>query len=95
MVLILEPVTTEVKNISKIGNILIANKNSNFLSLRSNLNLIFLIKSQTKIKNGINNDVGLLINSSRGIIYAGTDRDFDSKSREAAEKIKNRMSNYL
>jgi hypothetical protein len=43
MVLILEPVTTEVKNISKIGNMLIANKNSNLLSLRSNLNLIFLI----------------------------------------------------
>ena len=38
-----------------IGKMLIANKKSNFLSLRSNLNLIFLIKSQTKIKNGISN----------------------------------------
>ena len=47
------------------------------------------------IKNGINNDVGLLINSSRGIIYAGNDRNFDSKSREEALKIKNKMSNYL
>jgi orotidine-5'-phosphate decarboxylase len=47
------------------------------------------------IKNGINNDVGLLINSSRGIIYAGEDKDFDSKSREEAMKIKNRMSNFL
>jgi orotidine-5'-phosphate decarboxylase len=47
------------------------------------------------IKNGINNDVGLLINSSRGIIYAGKDKNFDSKSREEAIKIKNIMSNYL
>ena len=54
MVLILEPVTTEVKNISKIGKMLIDNKNSNHVSLKSNLNLIFLIKSQTKNKNGIN-----------------------------------------
>ena len=47
------------------------------------------------IKNGINNDVGLLINSSRGIIYAGNDQDFDSKSRDQAMEIKNRMSKYL
>ena len=47
------------------------------------------------IKNGIINDVGLLIDSSRGIIYAGNDHDFDSKSREEAIKIKNRMSKYL
>ena len=38
-----------------IGNMLIANKNSNFLSLRSNLNLIFFNNKQTKIKNGISN----------------------------------------
>jgi hypothetical protein len=37
----------------------------------------------------------LLINSSRGIIYAGNDKGFDLKSREEAMKIKNRMSNYL
>ena len=33
MVLIFEPVINDVKNIKKIGKILIANKNSNFLSL--------------------------------------------------------------
>ena len=53
MVLILEPVTTDVKNINMIGRILIANKKSNFLSLRLNLNLIFLTSSQTKIKKGM------------------------------------------
>ena len=36
---------------------LIANKKSNFLSLKLNLNLIFFINSQTKIKNGINNPI--------------------------------------
>ncbi len=38
-----------------IGKMLIANKKSNFLSLKFNLNLIFFTNSQTKIKNGINN----------------------------------------
>ena len=33
----------------------IANKKSNLLSLKSNLNLTFFTNSQTKIKNGINN----------------------------------------
>tara|TARA_B110001454_G_scaffold124305_1_gene115943 strand:+ start:1962 stop:2765 length:804 start_codon:yes stop_codon:yes gene_type:complete len=47
------------------------------------------------IINGINNDIGVLINSSRGIIYAGNDKDFDSKSRDEAMKIKNSMSKYL
>ena len=45
--------------------------------------------------NGLNAQCGLLVNSSRGIIYAGNEKDFDSKSREEAIKIKNRMSNYL
>jgi hypothetical protein len=38
-----------------IGKILIANKKSNFLSLKLNLNFIFLTNNQTRIKNGINN----------------------------------------
>ena len=33
-----------------IGKIFIANKKSNFLSLKLNLNLIFLTNNQTKIK---------------------------------------------
>ena len=37
-----------------IGKMLIANKKSNFLSLKLNLNLIFFANNQTKIKNGIN-----------------------------------------
>ena len=47
---------------------LIANKNSNFLSLRSNLNLIFFTKSQTKIKNGINNQTCFIKKMSGNLI---------------------------
>ena len=38
-------------------------------------------------QNGTNQNGGLLINSSRGIIYAGNDKDFDSKSRAKAEEL--------
>jgi orotidine-5'-phosphate decarboxylase len=47
------------------------------------------------INNGINQDIGLLINSSRGIIYAGNLENFDLKSREEALKIQQEMSKYL
>ncbi|MAJ07069.1 MAG: orotidine-5'-phosphate decarboxylase [Crocinitomicaceae bacterium] len=47
------------------------------------------------IKNGINRDVGLLINYSRGIIYAGNDKKFALKAREEAVKIQRKMAKYL
>ena len=46
-------------------------------------------------KYGMNEDVGLLINSSRGIIYAGNDKDFVQKSRKEAAKIQKEMSILL
>ena len=36
-------------------------------------------------KNGMNNDVGLLVNSSRSIIFASTDSDFDLISAKKAQ----------
>ncbi len=54
MVLIFEPVINDVKSIKIIGKILMAIKKINFLSLKLKLNLIFLTKSQDKIKNGTN-----------------------------------------
>ena len=51
-----------------IGKILIANKKSNFLSLKLNLNLIFLINNQTKIKNGINNPICFIKKISGNLI---------------------------
>lgn len=46
-------------------------------------------------KYGMNKDVGLLINSSRGIIYAGNEENFALKSREEAMKIQKEMAQLL
>jgi len=46
-------------------------------------------------KNGLNKDIGLLINSSRGIIYAGNGKDFDQKAREQAFALQQQMSHIL
>ncbi|PIQ16077.1 MAG: orotidine-5'-phosphate decarboxylase [Flavobacteriales bacterium CG18_big_fil_WC_8_21_14_2_50_32_9] len=50
-------------------------------------------------KFGMNKNVGLLINSSRGIIYAGNDKNFAKKSRIETQKIQEEMhillNNYL
>jgi orotidine-5'-phosphate decarboxylase len=43
------------------------------------------------IKNGANADGGLLINASRSILYAGNGKDFASKAREEALKLKKQM----
>jgi len=44
---------------------------------------------------GLNSDVGLLINSSRGIIYASANRDFALKSAEKAEELQMEMAAIL
>lgn len=46
-------------------------------------------------KFGLNEDIGLLINSSRGIIYASQGADFAEASRAAAESIQLQMSQFL
>ena len=46
-------------------------------------------------KYGMNDDCGLLVNSSRGIIYASSDIDFAEKSREEAEKLQHKMDILL
>lgn len=47
------------------------------------------------IKNGINDQIGLLINVSRKIIYASNDDDFDLSAAHEAQKIQKIMSNYI
>lgn len=44
---------------------------------------------------GLNNDIGLLINSSRGIIYAGSGTDFGQKAGIAAQEIQKEMESIL
>ncbi|MAV42442.1 orotidine-5'-phosphate decarboxylase [Flavobacteriaceae bacterium] len=46
-------------------------------------------------KNGMNNDVGLLVNSSRSIIFASTGSDFDLISAKKAQEIQSQMENIL
>ncbi len=50
---------------------------------------------QEVAKNGMNNKCGLLVNSSRGIIYASNDVDFAEKAQEAAGKIQAEMEALL
>ncbi|MBD81675.1 MAG: orotidine-5'-phosphate decarboxylase [Crocinitomicaceae bacterium] len=47
------------------------------------------------VKYGMTSDCGLLINSSRGIIYAGSDKNFDVAAGEEAKKIQTKMADFL
>ncbi|PKV66358.1 orotidine-5'-phosphate decarboxylase [Pontibacter ramchanderi] len=44
---------------------------------------------------GMNQQCGLLVNSSRAIIYASSGRDFAEKAREAALEVQKEMEQYL
>lgn len=44
---------------------------------------------------GLNEDIGLLINSSRGIIYAGDGPDFAQKAAHEAKKLQEQMETYV
>ena len=46
-------------------------------------------------KYGMNNQCGLLVNSSRAIIYASNTADFAKKAGEEAQKVQLEMRNYL
>ena len=46
-------------------------------------------------KYGLNADCGLLVNSSRGIIYAGNDINFASKAKIEAQKLQQEMAVIL
>lgn len=46
-------------------------------------------------RNGMNKKCGLLVNSSRGIIFAGSGKDFATKAREAALEVQTEMASLL
>ena len=50
---------------------------------------------QDVAKYGMNKQCGLLVNSSRGIIYAGSDEDFADKARAEAMKLQKEMKLVL
>jgi orotidine-5'-phosphate decarboxylase len=47
------------------------------------------------VKFGANRELGLLVNSSRAIIYASTGEDFASAAKREALKIQNQMAVYI
>lgn len=47
------------------------------------------------VKYGMINDIGLLVNASRSIIYASSDPDFAEAARNEAQKMSLEMSAYL
>ena len=50
---------------------------------------------QEVCKYGLNDNIGLLINSSRGIIYASSEKDFAEKAAEKATDLQIQMEAYL
>jgi orotidine-5'-phosphate decarboxylase len=50
---------------------------------------------QEVAQNGMNSKCGLLVNSSRGIIYASVETDFAEKAKEAAKEIQLEMEGLL
>ena len=44
---------------------------------------------------GLNKDIGLLVNSSRGIIYASGGRDFADKAAEKSKELQKEMVTIL
>ncbi len=50
---------------------------------------------KTVVQHGFIQDCGLLVNSSRGIIYAGSDENFDDKAGEAARLLRDEMAGLL
>lgn len=47
------------------------------------------------MKSGLNEDYGLLINSSRGIIFVSQGEDFAQKAAEAAQEVQIQMAKYI
>jgi orotidine-5'-phosphate decarboxylase len=50
---------------------------------------------QEVAQNGMNDKCGLLVNSSRGIIYASQDVDFAAKAQAAAKEVQQEMETLL
>ena len=44
---------------------------------------------------GFNEHCGLLVNSSRGIIFSGNDLDFAEKAKESAKQLRDSMSKFI
>ena len=96
--------TTKFKNSNKLMYVVGATKSENLIAIRKIVPDSFLLipgvgaqggNLKEVVQNGINSNCGLLVNSSRGIIYASSGTDFSSKAAEKAFNLQKEMSEYL
>ena len=92
------------KNSQKLMYVVGATKAEHFAEIRKIIPDSFILvpgigaqggSLQEVCKYGMNENVGLLVNSSRGIIYASSEKDFAEKAREEALKIQKEMETIL
>lgn len=96
--------TTKFKNSNKLMYVVGATKSENLIAIRKIVPDSFLLipgvgaqggNLKEVVQNGINSNCGLLVNSSRGIIYASSGTDFSTKAAEKAFNMQKEMSEYL
>ena len=96
--------STKFKNSNKLMYVVGATKSENLIAIRKIVPDSFLLipgvgaqggNLKEVVQNGINSNCGLLVNSSRGIIYASSRTDFSTKAAEKAFNMQKEMSEYL
>tara|TARA_Y100001980_G_C14543306_1_gene321991 strand:+ start:621 stop:1448 length:828 start_codon:yes stop_codon:yes gene_type:complete len=96
--------STKFENSHKLMYVVGATKSENLKSIRNIVPDSFLLipgigvqggNLKEVVRNGINSNCGLIVNSSRGIIYASQGNDFAEKAAEKAFELQKEMSEYL
>ncbi|MEC7415330.1 MAG: orotidine-5'-phosphate decarboxylase [Bacteroidota bacterium] len=96
--------STKFKNSNKLMYVVGATKSENLIAIRKIVPDSFLLipgvgaqggNLKEVVQNGINSNCGLLVNSSRGIIYASSGTDFSTKAAAKAFNLQKEMSEYL
>ena len=96
--------STKFENAHNLMYVVGATKSENLKSIRKIVPDSFLLipgvgaqggNLKEVVLNGINSNCGLIVNSSRGIIYASQGNDFAEKAAEKASELQKEMSEYL
>ncbi len=96
--------STKFENAHNLMYVVGATKSENLKSIRNIVPDSFLLipgvgaqggNLKEVVLNGINSNCGLIVNSSRGIIYASQGNDFFEKAAEKAFELQKEMSEYL
>jgi len=96
--------STKFENAHNLMYVVGATKSENLKSIRNIVPDSFLLipgvgaqggNLKEVVLNGINSNCGLIVNSSRGIIYASQGNDFVEKAAEKAFELQKEMSEYL